>query len=205
MDRTFRSLSGKILQPERPGISPAQFAQLTADALRRDFGDTHRAVKTICGLTGAHERAVKNWLQAKNGPAGFHLIALMQASDAVLESVLIVTGRRDLFVGKKLLDSKHELVEMLWAITDLEFDRIRVPFPDRVSLTGVLSQRQEAPMLDPADVIKTAIHSAFVKYPMEDDPDFNPHWIKPDECAHLTRVILMELEANGLQIVKKSG
>ena len=58
-------------------------------------------------------------------------------------------------------------------------------------------------MIDPADVIKTAIHSAFVKHPMEDDPDFSPHWIKPEECAHLARVILMELEANGLQIVAK--
>jgi hypothetical protein len=62
---------------------------------------------------------------------------------------------------------------------------------------------QEVPMLDPADVIKTAIHSAFVKHPMEDDPDWSPHWIKPEECAHLTRVILMELEANGLEITKK--
>jgi hypothetical protein len=58
-------------------------------------------------------------------------------------------------------------------------------------------------MIDPADVIKTAIHSAFVKHPMEDDPDPSPHWIKPEECAHLTKVILVELEANGFRIVTK--
>ncbi|MCP4620658.1 MAG: hypothetical protein GY844_29985 [Bradyrhizobium sp.] len=60
-------------------------------------------------------------------------------------------------------------------------------------------------MFDPTDVIKTAIHSAFVKHPMEDDPDFSPHWIKPDECAHLTKVIMVELEANGFQIVQKEA
>ena len=51
-------------------------------------------------------------------------------------------------------------------------------------------------MLDPADVIKTAIHSAFVKHPMEDDPDFSPSWIKPNECAHLAEVILQMRNEN---------
>jgi hypothetical protein len=77
--------------------------------------------------------------------------------------------------------------------------------PDRLSIFTMLSLFQEAPMLDPADVVKTAIHSAFVKHPMEDDPDFSPSWIKPDECAHLAKVILLELDANGFQIVKKPG
>jgi hypothetical protein len=76
---------------------------------------------------------------------------------------------------------------------------------DRFSAAAVLSLFREAPMVDPADVIKTAIHSAFVKYPMEDDPDFNPHWIKAEECSHLAKVIMMELEANGFQVVKKDG
>ena len=38
---------------------------------------------------------------------------------------------------------------------------------------------------------------------MEDGPDFAHHWIKPDESAHITKAILLELEAAGLQIVKK--
>ena len=205
MDRNFRSLSGKTFPPDRAIISPVRFARLTAEALHRDFGDTHRAVKTICALTGAHERAVKNWLQAKNGPAGFHLVALMSVSDAVFEAVLLAAGRRDFFIGKKLVDSKRELMKMLWSIADLEYDRMRAVYPDRLSITGVLLSRQEASMLDPTDVIKTAIHSAFVKYRMEDDPDSNPHWIAAEECAHLTKVIMIELEANGLQIVKKSA
>jgi hypothetical protein len=59
---------------------------------------------------------------------------------------------------------------------------------------------------DPTEVIKAAIRSAFVMYPKEDDPDWrSPSWIKPDECAHLTNVLLRELEANGFQIVKRAA
>jgi hypothetical protein len=199
IDRNFRSVSGKSFQ----AISASRLAELMADALRRDFGDTHRAVKTVCSLTGAHERAVKNWFEAKNGPTGKHLVALMGASDAVLGAALLAAGRRDLVVGMKLAESRRELRSMLSAIHELQNDRMKDYNLDRLSVAAVLSLRQEAHMLDPADVIKIAIHAAFVKYPMEDDPDFNPHWIKPEECAHLAKVIVMELEANGLQIVRK--
>jgi hypothetical protein len=58
---------------------------------------------------------------------------------------------------------------------------------------------------DPIDVIEAAIRSAFVMYPKEDDPDWrSPSWIKPDECAHLAQGILIELQARGFQIVKKT-
>jgi hypothetical protein len=58
---------------------------------------------------------------------------------------------------------------------------------------------------DPTEVIQAAIRSAFDMYPREDDPDWrSPSWIKPDECAHLTTVVLRELEANGFQIVKRT-
>ena len=59
-------------------------------------------------------------------------------------------------------------------------------------------------MLDPTEVIEAAIRSAFVIYPKEDDPDWrSPSWIKPEECSHLTTVIMRELEANGFKIVQK--
>lgn len=58
-------------------------------------------------------------------------------------------------------------------------------------------------MNDPSKVIYEAIHSAFVKYPREDDPASHDHWISPDESTHLTKVVLAELEANGFQIVRK--
>ncbi len=64
--------------------------------------------------------------------------------------------------------------------------------------------KMEVPMSDPADAIMAAIHSAFESFPKEGDPDWrSPSWIMPNECAHLTKAILRELEANGFQIVKK--
>jgi hypothetical protein len=63
---------------------------------------------------------------------------------------------------------------------------------------------QEVLMSDPTDAIAAAIRSAFDSFPKEDDPDWRgPSWITPNECAHLTRAIMQELEARGFQIVKK--
>jgi hypothetical protein len=57
---------------------------------------------------------------------------------------------------------------------------------------------------NPIHVIEAAIRSAFTSYAKEDDPDWrNPHWIKPDECAHLVRGALLELQAMGFEIVKR--
>jgi len=58
-------------------------------------------------------------------------------------------------------------------------------------------------MTDPKDIINEAIHSAFVKYPKEDDPASHDHWISVEDSAHLAKVVLLELEAAGYQIVKK--
>ncbi|WJR76470.1 hypothetical protein [Bradyrhizobium sp. NP1] len=60
-------------------------------------------------------------------------------------------------------------------------------------------------MSNPRDVIYAAIQSAFVKYPREDDPSWSDHWIQPEESAHLTKAVMLELEANGFEIVRKSG
>jgi hypothetical protein len=63
---------------------------------------------------------------------------------------------------------------------------------------------KEVPMSEAADAIMRAIHSAFDSYPKEGDPEWrSPNWIMPEECAHLTNVILRELDAGGFQIVKK--
>jgi hypothetical protein len=42
-----------------------------------------------------------------------------------------------------------------------------------------------------------------VKYPKEDDPASHDHWIQPEEAAHLTKVVMTELETNGFEIVKR--
>jgi hypothetical protein len=59
---------------------------------------------------------------------------------------------------------------------------------------------------DPADIIAAAIRSAFVSYPKEDDPDWrSPNWIKPEECALLTKTIMQHLKAGGFEIVRKAS
>ncbi len=61
-------------------------------------------------------------------------------------------------------------------------------------------------MSDPTDAIMAAIRAAFEATPREDDPDWrSPSWIMPDECAHLAKTILRELEARGFQIVRKQS
>lgn len=203
IDRGFRSVSGKTLPAGVDCILPARFAGMIAKALRDDFGDAHGAVKCVCRLTGAHERAVRNWFDGENGAAGRHLVALMAISDAVLESVLTAAGRGDLVVASKVAASERQLLQLLEQLTALKQNRMTAG-PDRFSACSVLSGRQEASMTDPRDVIYAAIHSAFVKYPREDDPASHDHWIQPEDSAHLTKVVLAELEANGFEITRKS-
>lgn len=61
-------------------------------------------------------------------------------------------------------------------------------------------------MAEASDVIYAAVHSAFIKYPKEDDSssEWDAEWIQPEESKHITKVILIELAANGFEIVKKA-
>jgi hypothetical protein len=102
------------------GVGSAEFARAIAQALHKDFGKTHAAVKTVVALTNANARAVKNWFSAKNGPTGRHLVDLVRSSDEVLEAVLRMSGRSELIVAKKLGDSKQTLLKMLELIGELQ-------------------------------------------------------------------------------------
>jgi hypothetical protein len=54
-------------------------------------------------------------------------------------------------------------------------------------------------------VITNAIHTAFIKYPEGDgDPNLDYDWIPPEQSSHITKAILLDLDANGFQIVKKA-
>src|SRR5262245_40240140 len=125
MDRSLQSRSGKTFQAKAAAITSFQFAALIAAALDHDFGDVHAAVKKICKLTGAHDRAAKNWVEGKNGPDGPHLLALMSVSDAVLEAVLSAVGRNDLVIAMAITDSKRELRRMLSLLHDLQNRRMK--------------------------------------------------------------------------------
>ena len=118
--RRIRPKSGKTF-PDNDGPLPGAggFALAIGDALRRQFGGTAAAVKTVVALTGANARAVRNWFAAVNGPSGENLIDLMRHSDEVLEAVLIMAGRVDLAKSKKLGDAKEQLQKMLALIDEI--------------------------------------------------------------------------------------
>ena len=111
--RKSQSVAGKIFPSDR-------FPDAIAAALHRQYGNTHGAIKAVVHATGATERAVKNWFQAKNGPNGESLIKLCRHSDQVLEAVLLLAGRDGQVKVKKLGDLKAILVQMLALIDDLE-------------------------------------------------------------------------------------
>ncbi len=112
-DRINRSVSGTTVPPRR-------FADAIATALRREFGGTHAAIKTVVALTGANERAVKNWFDAKNGPSGEFVIALCAHSDEVLETFLHMAGRTEHVKAKRVLQATNKLREVLLALEELQ-------------------------------------------------------------------------------------
>ncbi len=112
-DRNNQPIHGKSLHSER-------FADAIARALHREFDHTHSAIKTVVALTGANERAVRNWFEAKNGPNGEFLIALCRHSDQVLETFLLLAGRKDHLRARKLARAKDTLQEIFNMLSELE-------------------------------------------------------------------------------------
>jgi hypothetical protein len=54
-------------------------------------------------------------------------------------------------------------------------------------------------------LVTNAIHTAFIKYPEGDGgSNLDYEWIAPEQSKHVTKAILLELAANGYQIVKKA-
>ena len=95
------------------GESLGAYPAAVAYALRNQLGTTHQATKIVMRWTGAGERTVKNWLAGVSGPSGQHLVALIRHSDEVLEGLLLLAGRQQITVAKKLVDTRNKLAEML--------------------------------------------------------------------------------------------
>ena len=112
-DRKDRSVSGNLFPQKR-------FVDAIAVALRREYGGTHAAIKTVVALTGANERSVKNWFDAKNGPSGESLIVLCSHSDEVLETFLLMAGRTQHVQAKKVVDATNKLREILLMLDTLQ-------------------------------------------------------------------------------------
>jgi len=64
--------------------------------------------------------------------------------------------------------------------------------------TGMMSDRAVEIL------ITNAIHTAFIRYPEGDGgSNLDYEWIAPDQSAHIAKAILLDLAANGYQIMKK--
>lgn len=108
-DRNFRVDEGNKFSLDPSADTEAAFANIIADALRRDFGNTPAHIKHIARLTGANLRTVGNWLSARNGPSGANLVVLMRHSDEVTKAVLELSERFDLWSSMSETKSKKEL------------------------------------------------------------------------------------------------
>ena len=55
-------------------------------------------------------------------------------------------------------------------------------------------------------VIIRAMHEAFIKYPEADGgQNLDYQWIQPEQSSHVAKAIILELAANGFEIVKKGA
>jgi membrane protein required for beta-lactamase induction len=112
-DRINQSPAGTPLRSQR-------FADAIAMALHREYDGTRSAVKTVVALTGANERAVKNWFDAKNAPSGEFLIELCRHSDEVLSTFLLLAGRREQVTAGRLVQTRKKLREVLAVLSSLD-------------------------------------------------------------------------------------
>lgn len=88
-------------------ISDAEIAQIVADALRKDFGDSASSIKHIGRVTNANLRAIKNWYEARNAPSSGHLLLLARSSSSILEFLLKQIGGEQLLDAFMLFSSKQ--------------------------------------------------------------------------------------------------
>ena len=77
-DRKFQSQSGKTFQD----LDAKGFVMAIAVASKAEFGATPSALKTVAQLIRSNERAVRNWLEGKNGPSSRDLVVLLPSSVA---------------------------------------------------------------------------------------------------------------------------
>lgn len=119
-DRKLRSNHGRTFPQSGLTGNRDRFPEAIAGALRREYGAVPGAVKQVVRLTGANERAVRNWFEARNAPSGENLVILMGRSDEVLEAVLKLSGREELIAARRLSGAREKLREMLTLMDELQ-------------------------------------------------------------------------------------
>nr|WP_047165829.1 hypothetical protein [Sphingomonas sp. Y57] len=85
---------GRKLPPWKGVLATRQiYAQTMAELLRKEHGDSHRAVKQIMRQTHASERTVKHWLSGQHGPDTVYFLRLVVSSPVIRAFVLgIIEG-----------------------------------------------------------------------------------------------------------------
>ena len=64
------------------------YAQTIAELLRKEHGDSRRAIKQLMHQTDASERTVKHWLSAQHGPDTVYFLRLVVSSPVIRAFVL---------------------------------------------------------------------------------------------------------------------
>jgi len=64
------------------------YADVMAELLKKEHGDSHRAVKLLMRQTDASERTIKHWLAAQHGPDTIFFLRLVATSPVIRAFVL---------------------------------------------------------------------------------------------------------------------
>lgn len=127
------------------------YAEIIADLLKKEHGDSHRAAKQIMRLTDASERTVKHWLAANHGPDNIFLLRLIATSPVIRAFILGVmemdlTGRRweDPARSDYRAGAPGERSGDIGGTHFVEHDPINDPERDRINgpIMEVMNQRQ---------------------------------------------------------------
>ena len=95
------------------GVISSKYAHTVADALRKELGSTHQAIKTVMKWTGASERTAKNWLTGHTGPSGAYLLILVSKSDEVFMAALELAGRQEAIAPVGLNEIRRQLSQLI--------------------------------------------------------------------------------------------
>jgi hypothetical protein len=127
------------------------YAEIIAELLRKEHGDSHRAVKQLMRQTDASERTVKHWLAAQHGPDTVFFLRLIATSPVIRAYVLgVIEGSQSDQLGNGIapmagprnatINAVRQRERHIW----LENDRINDPKPDPINdpITDALNERQ---------------------------------------------------------------
>ena len=94
-------------------VSASEYRKAISTALSQELGGAGRAAKDTARWTGASERTAKNWISATYAPTGENLIELMRHSDTVLDVVLVLAGRDEDRMARRVSLARNELAEIV--------------------------------------------------------------------------------------------